>query len=610
MSVATHSRAPVVTDWAERYQVVAKIGAGGFADVYEAIDLKLDREVALKVVDERHGVSARVVREVEAAASLTHPGIVALYDFFTDGRRAYLVWELVRGRSLAELAGGLDDGEAAEAAAQVLEALAYAHSQGVVHRDVKPQNVMVDERGHVKVMDFGIARLMDAETLTSEGDMLGTVAYMSPEQAAGRRAGPPSDVYSAAMVLYELLAGTNPLRGATPGETISNVLAGRLPSLRELSPRPARRAHRRGRRRRCCRRRPSVPAALELSEALRAVAGRLGGRASRAAPPRPARRPLARLAPFAERTLGALLAGADGRGGALVAAGLPGRLEAPARPGHAAGLVRRAAGRARLASRRARLSRLQHRARRRSRLPRLRARPLRAHRAPPARAPCTRRWRSLLLPVYGVFAAPALAALLGRVRGPLVAAWAGAATCIFLLFGGAVRSPFAGFVAHGTLARHDLGGANPVPIVARVASAASAGPCLFQALVWAGFALAVASCSCCRGSSASVAVVALVRGAVRSLSRRAHRRLAPPRPADRARGEHRRGGRRALLVAILLEWSLRARAQPACGRGRSEPPALASPRRAPDRRRSRRPSGRARRDAPDAARRSLPPRRV
>jgi eukaryotic-like serine/threonine-protein kinase len=181
VNVATQSRAPVVTDWAQRYQVVARIGAGGFAEVYEAIDLRLEREVALKIVDERHGVSARVAREVEAAASLTHPGIVALYDFFTDGRRAYLVWELVRGRSLAELAGGLDDGEATEAVAQVLEALAYAHGQGVVHRDVKPQNVMVDEHGYVKVMDFGIARLMDAETLTSEGDMLGTVAYMSPE---------------------------------------------------------------------------------------------------------------------------------------------------------------------------------------------------------------------------------------------------------------------------------------------------------------------------------------------------------------------------------------------------------------------------------------------
>ena len=488
MSVATQSRAPIVTDWAERYQVVAKIGAGGFADVYEAIDLKLDREVALKVVDERHGVSARVAREVEAAASLTHPGIVALYDFFTDGRRAYLVWELVRGSSLAELAGSLDDGEATEAAAQVLEALAYAHSQGVVHRDIKPQNLMVDENGYVKVMDFGIARLMDAETLTSEGDMLGTVAYMSPEQAAGRRAGPPSDVYSAAMVLYELLAGTNPLRGATPGETISNVLAGRLPTLRgyrpdlpdeliaavdeALLPAPGER-----------------PGALELSEALRAVAGRLGGRgrAQRLLDPLVSR--LARLAPFAERTLGALLAAAiaaavlswlpaypaDWRLPLALAtllvwfvvppAGLAWLLGALAFPvfniGPGVGLAYLAFALV--------LYALTAR------------RPLVA--VYPALGP-------LLLPAYGVFVVPAAAALLGRVRGPAVAAWAGAATCIYLLFAGAVRSPFAGFVAHGSLGRH-LEGANPVPVVTRVAAAASAGPCLFQALVWAGFALAV-----------------------------------------------------------------------------------------------------------------------
>ena len=560
MSVATHSRAPVVTDWAERYQVVAKIGAGGFADVYEAIDLRLDREVALKVVDERHGVSARVVREVEAAASLTHPGIVALYDFFTDGRRAYLVWELVRGRSLAELAGSLDDGEAAEAAAQVLEALAYAHSQGVVHRDVKPQNLMVDEHGHVKVMDFGIARLMDAETLTSEGDMLGTVAYMSPEQAAGRRAGPPSDVYSAAMVLYELLAGTNPLRGATPGETISNVLAGRLPTLRgyrpdlpdelidavdeALLPTPGER-----------------PGALELSEALRAVAGRLGGRgrAQRLLDPLVGR--LARLAPFAERALGALLAGATAAAVlswlpaypadwrlplalatllvwfVLPPAGLAWLLGALAFPvfniGPGVGLAYLAFALV--------LYALTAR------------RPLAA--VYPALGP-------LLLPVYGVFVAPAAAALLGRVRGPVVAAWAGAATCIYLLFSGAVRSPFAGFVAHGALG-HELGGANPVPIVARVASAASAGPCLFQALVWAGFALAVGVVFVLPRLEARLWLWSLSCAALFALYR-----VVP------IVGWHRRAPltelllstvvvASVLLVAILLEWGLRGQARSA-----------------------------------------------
>jgi hypothetical protein len=488
VSVATHSRAPLVTDWAERYQIVRKIGAGGFADVYEAIDLRLDREVALKVVDERHGLSARVAREVEAAAALDHPGIVALYDFFTDGRRAYLVWELVRGRSLAELAGVLDDGEAAEAAAQVLDALGYAHGQGVVHRDIKPHNVMVDEHGRVKVMDFGIARLMDAETLTSEGDMLGTVAYMSPEQAAGRRAGPPSDVYSTAMVLYELLVGANPLRGATPGETISNVLAGRLSSLADLRPdlpgeltdavddalRPV----------------PGErPGALELSQALRAVAGRLGGRAGAQGLLHPLIGRLARLAPFAERTAGAVLAGvtaaavltwlpaypADWTLPLALAtllvwfvvppAGLAWLLGALAFPmfnvGAGAGLAYLAFALVLYA--------------------------LTARRPVVAVFPAL---GALLVPVYGVLLVPAAAALLGRLRGPAVAAWAGAATCLYLLLRGAAHSPFTGFVAHGTLGRH-VAGDNPVPIAARVLAAATAGPCLFQALVWTGFAIAV-----------------------------------------------------------------------------------------------------------------------
>ena len=193
-------------------------------------------------------MSGRVVREVEAAAALSHPNIVALYDWFGDGERSFLVWELVDGESLDKLAGELGDGDVAAIGVELLDALAFAHSQGIVHRDVKPQNVMLDADGHVKVMDFGIARLLDADTLTQDGDVIGTVAYMSPEQAAGRRVGPPSDVYSAGMVLYELLAGEHPLRGQTPAETLSNVAAGRLPSLGDAAARPAAgagRAHRR-----------------------------------------------------------------------------------------------------------------------------------------------------------------------------------------------------------------------------------------------------------------------------------------------------------------------------------------------------------------------------
>ncbi|MEI6451055.1 MAG: serine/threonine-protein kinase, partial [Actinomycetes bacterium] len=183
---------PLYADWRDRYKLVGKIGSGGSADVYEALDVTLDQPVALKIVADGRGMSARVVREVEAAAALDHPNIVALYDWFGDGERSILVWELVDGESLNKLAGELGDGDVAALGVELLDALACAHSQGIIHRDVKPQNVMLNLAGHVKVMDFGIARLIDADTLTGEGDVIGTVAYMSPEQAAGRRVGPPS----------------------------------------------------------------------------------------------------------------------------------------------------------------------------------------------------------------------------------------------------------------------------------------------------------------------------------------------------------------------------------------------------------------------------------
>jgi hypothetical protein len=304
---SSYDRAPVYAEWRDRYEIVAKIGSGGSADVYEALDGQSGRDVALKVVDERGAVAGRVVREVEAARALDHPGIVALLDFFTDGRRSFLVWELVRGQSLAEFAGELRDDEAVLAAAQLCDALAYAHARGVVHRDVKPQNVMVDRHGVVKVMDFGIARLSDADTLTAEGELLGTVAYMSPEQAAGRRVGPPTDVYSAGVLLYELLAGRNPVRGATAGETVGNILAGRIAPLEQLRPDLPRElsdvvaAA-------CSLDAVERPSAADTAAALRALAGRLdGGRRLR---PRRLLAPLSRLQVVASRALGAALAAA------------------------------------------------------------------------------------------------------------------------------------------------------------------------------------------------------------------------------------------------------------------------------------------------------------
>ena len=236
MSVAAQNPAPYYADWRDRYELVGKIGSGGFAEVFEAYDLTLEEPVALKIVPNGRALSARIVREVEAATALDHPNIVALYDWFGDGEGSILVWELVRGDSLDKLGHQLEDGDVVAIGVELLDALAYAHSQGIIHRDVKPQNVMLDHDGHAKVMDFGIAHLMDSDTLTGDGDVIGTIAYMSPEQAAGRRVQPPSDVYSAGMVLYELLAGAHPLRGDTPAETLSNVAGARLPSLATLRP--------------------------------------------------------------------------------------------------------------------------------------------------------------------------------------------------------------------------------------------------------------------------------------------------------------------------------------------------------------------------------------
>jgi len=144
MPAATQNATPLDLAWRERYEVLARLGSGGFAEVFEARDRRTGRHVALKVVGEGRGMAARVVREIEAATALSHPNIVSLYDYFSDGQRSYLVWELVVGRSLAELGGRLSDADVAAVGSELLDALGYAHGQRIVHRDVKPQNVMLD----------------------------------------------------------------------------------------------------------------------------------------------------------------------------------------------------------------------------------------------------------------------------------------------------------------------------------------------------------------------------------------------------------------------------------------------------------------------------------
>jgi len=223
-----------------RFLIERRIGSGGFGTVYEAWDGRLERSVAVKAI-EATGTrgSGRVLREAQAAARLNHPGIVTLYEMGEEDGNALLVTELVDGSTLAELnrESSLGDREIGEIGADLCEALAHAHSRAVVHRDIKPQNVLVTEEGEprAKLMDFGIARLTDAAALTAPGDVVGTLAYMSPEQAEGHTAGPEADVYSLGLMLYECWGGENPARRSTPAAT-ARAIGGRLRPLRRLRP--------------------------------------------------------------------------------------------------------------------------------------------------------------------------------------------------------------------------------------------------------------------------------------------------------------------------------------------------------------------------------------
>jgi hypothetical protein len=222
-----------------RFRVLDRVGSGGMGTVYRAFDERLQRQVAIKEIAVAD--APRVLREAQAAARLNHPGIVTLYELGSEDGRALLVSELVEGTTLAELpqGGGLSDREAAEFAVDICEALAHAHERGVIHRDVKPQNIIVRADDGVgrraKLMDFGIASVAGAPPLTAPGEVVGTLAYMAPEQAEGEWAGPPADTYSLALTLYELWAGTNPVARATPAHTAREI-GQPLPPLREYRP--------------------------------------------------------------------------------------------------------------------------------------------------------------------------------------------------------------------------------------------------------------------------------------------------------------------------------------------------------------------------------------
>ncbi|HEV2643810.1 MAG TPA: protein kinase [Candidatus Elarobacter sp.] len=203
------------TTLAERYRVDALIGRGGMADVYRGADVVLDRDVAIKVLTERDdGERDRFLREARSMARLNHRNIVAVYDAGRDDGWSYIVMELVEGRTLASVpAHELTVHTAIRHYIEVLEALSYAHENDVVHRDVKPANVMVLPSGAVKVMDFGLARrTSDMSSATSAGEIVGTIAYLPPERFLGKTADARSDLYSVGVMLYETFTGTLPFK--------------------------------------------------------------------------------------------------------------------------------------------------------------------------------------------------------------------------------------------------------------------------------------------------------------------------------------------------------------------------------------------------------------
>src|SRR3954466_16037635 len=207
-----------------RYTIERKLGAGGMANVYLAEDGELGRRVAIKILNDRHSHDDQFVerfrREAKNAAGLSHPNIVSIYDRGEFDGSYYIAMEYIEGRTLKELIvrnGPTPVPIAIDYARQVLSAIAFAHRNGVVHRDIKPHNIVVGRDGRLKVTDFGIAR-SGASQMTEAGSIIGTAQYLSPEQARGAHVDQRSDIYSLGIVLYEMLTGEVPFTGDTPVE--------------------------------------------------------------------------------------------------------------------------------------------------------------------------------------------------------------------------------------------------------------------------------------------------------------------------------------------------------------------------------------------------------
>lgn len=221
----------------------ARVGGGGMAIVYKAKDLILNRPVAVKVLRSQFGGDEDFVnrfrREAQAVASLSHPNVVGVYDVGQEGDTHYMVMEYIEGYTLKELIiqrGALPVEEAVRIAAQICDALDHAHQNQIIHRDIKPHNIMIGKNGRVKVTDFGIARAVTSTTITHTNAMLGSVHYFSPEQARGGITGEKSDIYSLGIVLYEMVTGELPFSGDSPISVALKHLQEPLPEPRQVNP--------------------------------------------------------------------------------------------------------------------------------------------------------------------------------------------------------------------------------------------------------------------------------------------------------------------------------------------------------------------------------------
>ena len=226
-----------------RYQILEQIGRGGMATVFRAYDPELDRHVAVKVLPSFQAEAPTFVerfrQEAQSIARLNHPNIIQVYDFGEDKGFTFIVMEYVTGGTLARhVTHALALEEVLEWVSPIAQALEYAHSQSIVHRDIKPANVLVDENGKPKLSDFGLARMLEGGAdLTGKGTILGTPAYMAPEQALGRPADQKSDLYSLSVIVYEMLVGQVPFRGDTPSETLMSHIHRPVPLPSATDPR-------------------------------------------------------------------------------------------------------------------------------------------------------------------------------------------------------------------------------------------------------------------------------------------------------------------------------------------------------------------------------------